>query len=250
MGRMSARSNPTGLKELDRNKISISIYENAGRRSMAVERFDLSGTGLNGGLQMIVVASAGNTNVRHHLGVAATPNKAPLSIDGLDRSRPIRFRVLLHEEGNPKLVASIENIRPRDDAQSESLLPMEAADLGEQLWKVVLSPEGAVLQFNSRVFPSAAGAENYVPFNAFVLPEALRQVAAYIADQPGCLEDEDDPWFAWGGWIDAMGIDRPAEGLDHDEKRVWCDSVAYRFANKFGFASKLNDELQKATGND
>src|SRR5688572_2999978 len=102
MGRISARSNPTGLKELDQKRISISIFENAGRRSMALDRFDISDTGLNGSLQMIVVARAGNTNVRHHLGAIATPIKAPLSIDGLDRSQPIRFRVLLHEEGNPK----------------------------------------------------------------------------------------------------------------------------------------------------
>jgi hypothetical protein len=250
MGRVSAKSNPTGLKELDRGRAAISVSDIAGRRSITLDRMDISNTGLSGSLRIVIVARAGNTSVRHDMGPASTPVKESRSIDGLDRSRPLRFRILLHAEGDPRLAATIENLRPRDESQSESLLPMEPAELGEQLWRLVLNEDGPVLQFNSQVFPSAAGAENYVPFGAFVLPEALRQVMQRIAGEPDCLDDESNPWFAWAGWIDTLGAGRPPADEDEDARKAWCDDVAYRFAQRFKFASRLHDELVRGAGND
>lgn len=249
MGRLSARSNPTGLKELDRSRVSISVSEVAGRRSFMLDRLDLKGTGLGETLKVVVVARAGNTNVRYEMGGVSSPVHESRPLDGLDRSQPLRFRILLHEESNPRLMASIENLRARDDSQSESLLPMEPADLGERIWRLVINEDGPVLQFNSMVFPSAAGAENYIPFDALVLPEALRQVMEKIADEPGCLEDESDPWSAWAGWLDAIGADHPPADADEEAKAAWCNQVVDRFCGRFGFASRLHDELQ-GTGND
>lgn len=251
MGRLSARSNPTGLKEVDRSRVFISTSDIAGRRCFTLDRLDLKDTGLPETLKVIVVAQAGNTSVRHEMGSVANLVHEGRSLDGLDRSQPLRFRVLMHEEGHPKLIASIENLRPRDDSQSESLLPMEPADLGERLWRLVISEDGPVLQFNSLVFPSAAGAENYIPFGAMVLPEALRQVMQRIAEQPGCLEDEDDPWSTWANWLDGIGAERPPADDENDEiKDAWCNRVVDRFCSRFGFASRLQNELLKGAGND
>jgi len=215
-----------------------------------LDRLDLTETGLAEDLMVVVVARAGNTNVRRVMGTVSSLVHEEQSLDGLDRSQPLRFRVFLHEEGNPKLAASIENLRPRDDSQSESLLPMEPADLGERLWKLVISEDGPVLQFNSTVFPSAAGAENYIPFGAFVLPEALRQVMERIAEEPGCLDDEGDPWSVWAGWLDAIGAERPPVDDEEDMKAAWCNQVVDRFCGRFNFASRLQAELLKGTGND
>ena len=250
MGRLSARSNPTGLKEIDRSRVTLSVSEVAGRRMLTLDRLDLSDTGLPESLSVVVVARAGNTNVRYEMGTAANLVHEGRSLDVLDRSQVLRFRILLHETDSPKLAASIENLRARDDSQSESLLPMEPADLGERLWKLVVGEGGPVLQFNSRVFPSAAGAENYVPFGALVLPEALRQVMERIAEEPGCLEDESDPWSVWAGWLDAIGAQRPPTDEDDGAKSAWCNHVVDNFCARFGFASQLHSELLKGTGND
>lgn len=250
MGRLSARSNPTGLKELDRSRVSISVSEISGQRSFTLDRIDLKGTGLADTLHAVIVARAGNTSLRYEMGTVSLVSNASRSLGGLDRSQPLRFRVLLFVHGNPKLVASIENISTRDDSQSESLLPMEPADLGERLWKLVINEDGPVLQFNSKVFPSAAGAENYIPFGAMVLPEALRQVMERIAGEPGCLEDESDPWFAWAGWLHAIGVERPPSDWDDEEQASWCNRVVDRFCGRFNFATQLNAELLGGAGND
>lgn len=250
MGRLSARSNPTGLKELDRKRACISVSEGFGRRSFTLDRLDVSGTGLSDSLRVVVIAKAGNTNSRHVLGSISAPLADPVPIDDLDRSQPLRFRVLLHEDDSPRLAASIENLRPRDDSQSESLLPMEPADLGERLWKLVINDEGPVLQFNASVFPSAPGAENYLPFGTLVLPEALRQVMAHIAGDPECLEDPDDPWSAWGRWLKEIGAEAPPGEAEADDelKDDWCNRVVDRFCSRFRFASRLQEELLKGDG--
>lgn len=250
MGRLSARSNPTGLRELERSRVSISVTEVAGRRSFILDRLDLANTGLAGNLKVVVAARAGNTSVRHEMGTVDYLVHDHRSLDDLDRSQPLRFRVLLHEEGNPELAASIENLRPRDESQNESLLPMEPADLGERLWRLVINEDGPVLQFNSTVFPSAAGAENYIPFGAMVLPEALRQVMAKIAEEPGCLDDEGDPWSAWAGWLDNIGSERPPLDDDEEIRNTWCNQVVDCFCEHFSFASRLKEELLRGSGND
>jgi hypothetical protein len=246
MGRLSARSNPTSLKELDRNRVTLTVSEAAGRRLAILERLDLKDTSLGDSLQVILVARAGATSVRHALGPATAFSREGKSLDGLDPSQPLRFRVLLHEQGNPRLVASVENLRARDDSQSESLLPMESADLGERVWQLSIGDEGPVLKFNSRVFPSASGAENFLPFGAMVLPEALRQVMQAIAEDPPCLEDEGSPFYPWGKWIDAIGAERPPS--DDDDKALWCDRVVDQFCNRCSFASRLKAELLKGSG--
>jgi hypothetical protein len=147
---------------------------------------------------------------------------------------------LLRQADDPRLVASAEELKTRDDSQSESLLPMEAADLGERLWHVDLRDDGPVLQFNGKVFPSAVGVESYLPFVALVLPEALRQVMARIADEPAMLDDESDSWSTWGKWLDAAGVERPpADEADDEEKAAWSLSAVAVFCEKHRFASRL-----------
>jgi hypothetical protein len=221
------------------------VSESAGRRTVRLERLDLKGTGIAEDLQVVIVARAGATSVRHELGPVAAFDREDRSLDGLDASKPLRFRVLLHAVGNPKLVASVENLCARDEAQGESLLPMEPADLGERVWKLEISEEGPVLQFNSRLFPSASGAENFVPFGAMVLPEALRQVMAIIAEEPERLDDEGDPLYLWGTWIDSIGEERPVSEDDDLARGAWCDRIIDRFCSRCMFASKLKAELEK-----
>ena len=243
MGRLSARSNPTGLKELNKSCVGISVLDVAGSRSFILEKLDLKGTGLSEHLRVFVVARAGSTSSRHDMGVVSNWNKESCTIDELDRSHPLRFRLLIHENENPKLVASIENLRARDDSQSESLLPMEPAELGERVWKLVINEDGPILQFNSKVFPSAAGAENYIPFGALVLPEALRQIMEKISEQPQCLEDEDDPWHIWAKWLNSIGAELPSHEFEDDEKAQWCGFVVDKFCERFQFSSRLKAML-------
>jgi len=110
------------------------------------------------------------------------------------------------------------------------------------LWKLDFTTEGPILKFNSTVFPSAAGVENYLPFAALVLPEAVRTIMGKIADQPDMLDDENDSLHPWGEWLDSFGIERP-DRFDDDEKAEWCDRIIDVFCNRHSFATRLGSDL-------
>lgn len=222
--------------------MSISVSGGASERGFTLDRLNLAGTGLPDHLTVIVVATAGNSSVRHEMGRVSSLSPGHRTLNGLDESRPLRFRVLLREKNDPKVLASVEKLRPRDEAESESLLPMEAADLGERLWKLLVTEDGPVLQFNAKVFPSASGAENFVPFGALVLPEALRQVMKKIANEPALLDDENDPWYVWADWLRRIGAQQPP-GVDEDGADTWPDEVVDRFCERFEFATRLHGDL-------
>jgi len=243
MGRLSARSNPTDLTEIERSRVSISLSEIGGQRGFILDRLDLNGMGLAAELKAVVVARAGNSSLRFEMGSLGALVHQAQPLDGLDLSHPLRFRVLLHQAGDPKLVASVENLRARNETHSESLLPMEPAQLGERLWRLVVNEDGPVLQFNSTVFPSAGGAENYLPFSALVLPEALRRVMEKIADDPACLDDVDSPWQPWAAWLNAIGADRPPSNEEDAVSAAWCEQVVDRFCERCRFASSLQAQL-------
>lgn len=248
MARLSARSNPTGLREIDRRCVTLSLSEAGGRIAFVLERLDLKDTGFSETLKVVAIARAGNSSARFEMGTAGGYTREAKLLDGLDLSHPLRFRILLHEADNPRLVGSIENLRARDESQSESLLPMESAHLAERLWRLVITEDGPVLQFNSVVFPSAAGAENFLPFSALVLPEALRQVMQKIAEDPACLEDEGSIWRPWAAWLEAIGAARPPGGDEEEDGSAWCDDVVDRFCTRCRFATSLHSELLKGAG--
>ncbi len=250
MGRLSARSNPTGLIELNKTSVSISVLEVGGKRSFSVDKLDVAGVPLAGELEVVAVARAGNSSARFELGTAHALSGNQHPLDELDPSQPLRFRLLLKQKGASKLAAAAENLRPRNDEQAESLLPMEAVDLGERLWRVDISEGGPILLFNSKVFPSAAGAENYLPFVAMVLPEALRSVMMYISRQPDCLEDDSGNWAVWSGWLSAMGAEPPPDDVDDVVRDEWCEAFVDRFCDRFSFATRLAADLLKEVGND
>jgi hypothetical protein len=108
-----------------------------------------------------------------------------------------------------------------------------------------LNEDGPVLQCNERVFPSGASAENYQPFVALVLPEALRQVTRHLAADPDLLNDESSPWKPWADWLERLGLEpRPASD-DDKEKEDWIARATEKFCNSFNFADTLHAHLSQ-----
>jgi hypothetical protein len=253
MKRLSTRSNPTNLKELDKKIISISTFAEKGLLHFKIDKLELGESSLESDLEIIIIAAAGNTSRRIKIGTISNYSlEDAYDLSELDSSSTLRFRLLIHKANNPKLIAVIEKITPNNDEQSDSILPMKPADLGQRLWKLETAEnEGPVLLFNSNVFPSAAGTENFLPFASLVLPDALRQVMLFIANDPDKLEDEDDAWYPWGKWLDESGADRPPADTEDDlEKNRWCEEVVEIFCNLHKFSDNLNAFIKSTAEND
>lgn len=249
MGRLSLRSNPTNLVEIDKSRVRIAVAGTAGQKSFSLKKLDVSGLGLEQDLQVICVARGGKTSQRIEMGALAEWSRDGFPLESIDGSEPLRFRVLLHRKNDPRIVASAEGLRAVDEAQSESLLPMEPAQLGERLWCLDINEDdGPVLLYNVSVFPSATGVESYLPFSALVIPQALSMVLHALASDPAGMEDESGWKFLWRRWLDSLGVDEMPKDAEESEIRDWCKQATARFCEKYRFASSMAQALTEGAG--
>jgi hypothetical protein len=243
MPRLSTLSNPTGLVELDRKRIGLVLDDKGSAECYSLVRLDLSELTLPAHANVIVIARRGNAELRTDHGPASDWDKGLIDISEVGSDGAWKFRVLLVQAGVPKLVAAAENIRPDGLGDSESLIGLESAELGQLPWKLlVLEQEGrAVIRFNRDIYLSAAAAEADHHFACLVFPEAVRQLAEWHTRQePTAIADPQ--WEPFRAWLALHGIseDPPDEGAD-EAKRDWCNAVASAFSSRHRVADRLRE---------
>jgi hypothetical protein len=246
MPRLSTLSNPTGLVEVDRGRVTIALDEAGGALAFSLARLELADLDLPSELNVVVIASRGNTEERQELGPLSMWDKGFRSLTEIADEGTWRFRVLLVGTGSSRLIAAAENIRPLGSGESSSFIALEAADLGQKPWEIaMLDVDGrAVIRFNKEIYRSPAEAEADKFFTAMVLPEAIRAVAAWVAASPGALEE--DVWQPFGTWLALHGITDTPDADSDDAQFEWCNKVVGAFCDRFRFADQLRELRTKA----
>jgi len=214
-----------------------------GQKVFQVTKLDFAKYPFAGPEKVVLVARAGNTSRRYDLGTVASWSQNSHELDGLDFSKPLRFRLLIRDDASPRLIASAENLRCSGDGDIESFFPIVTADLGQRLWRVVISEDGAELHCNERVFPSGASAEGYAPFRTLVLPEALRQVLEYLAKDPERMSGDDGVWVDWVAWMRYLKIEVPPP-QEEEFRQAWVEESTARFCDHFKTAEDLQVFLE------
>lgn len=251
MPRLSTLSNPTELSDVDKKSIGIVLAESSASSSYSLHRLDLSAVSLSAQARVVVVARRGNGELRTEHGTIAEWNKGFIDTSELGTDGTWSFRVLFVAPSSPKLLAAVENVRPEGLGNSESLIALEPADLGQVPWEfVVLELEGrGVIRFNRDVYPTSAAAEADSTFASLVFPQAIRALAAWHTHNRGALAE--NHWEPFKSWLVMHGITEDIEDeefstVEGDEE--WCKSVVeafcarHRFADMLRGASKLGDE--------
>ena len=244
MPRLSATSNPTDLREIDRKDVTLSRARENGKDVFQIKSLQLSKYSLDEASPVTLIARAGNTSRRFELGTIGSPSLGSFELDGLDLSKPLIFRLLVKEKSSPRLVASAERLRCAGDGDVESVLPIVCVDLGQRIWRLDINDDGPVLLCNVRIFTSGSSADTYVPFCSLVLPEALRQVLEHIAKDPGKLDEDRSPWADWEGWMRKFGIEVPPPA-DEELKREWVEDSTVRFCDHYKFTDWLQSDMGK-----
>lgn len=245
MPRLSTLSNPTGLVDLEKQRISILIDESNKRLSFSLARLDLVDLTLPLGLNVVVVARRGNAEERVDLGPVASWNKGFTNLTELGDEGIWSFRVLLVKPGSAKLAAAAENIRPEGQGDSSSFIALEPADLGQRPWEIgILEQEGrAVLYFNKEIYHSSGEAEADKFFLGMILPETARQLAIWVARNPGALADPS--WEAFRGWLELHGITEEPDEDNVVAQEEWCATVVNAFCERFKFVTLLSEARAK-----
>ncbi len=241
MPRLSTLSNPTGLVELEKGRLSILLDESSSRLAFSLARLDLSDLLLEPPLNLVIVVRRGNTEERVELGSAWQWDKSYRPLTEIGSDGTWSFRVLLVRPDSAKLVAAAENIRPTGQGNSEAFIALEPADLGQRPWEVEIRElEGrAVLRFSKQVYHSTGEAEADKVFTALVLPEAVRQLAQWVSTNAGALEEE--AWAPFKGWLLLHGIEDEPDPDSEEQKDAWLKSVVDAFCERFEFVTALSE---------
>ncbi len=242
MPRLSTLSNPTGLVDIDRQRIRLVLDEGGKHLAFSLVGLNLSELELPPGLNVVVIAMRGNTEERVELGPVSNWNKGFQPLAELSNEGTLKFRILLIHPDSAKLVGAAENVRPEGQGDSSSFIALEAADLGQRPWEIeILELEGrAVIRFNKEVFNSPGEAESNIFFISLILPEAIRRLASWIAANPNALGDP--VWEPFNAWLALHGItEEPEVDSTEDEQSKWCAQVVNAFCDRFEFVSQLRD---------
>lgn len=256
MPKISRTTNPTSLQELDAKYFSVRTQTHTnGKRSFWLERFDFANCRLPPGLRLACVAHAGSTEEYFELGPIESPVHAVNPINELATDRPLKFRFVVYEQGNPRLIAFADNIRAIDEAGTlgDSLVDIEPADLGGATWRLDI-PEikpGAdkpVLLVERQLFPTAQAAARDPWIGVLVMPEVMRQIASAISQNSGSLDDPEVWVSAWAEYLGNLGVGDLAEDADDTGKAQWVEDVVAAFCAKPSMKVHLSFAVAELSG--
>ncbi|CAN7312413.1 MULTISPECIES: hypothetical protein [unclassified Pseudomonas] len=245
MPRLSALSNPTGLIDIEKSRITIILDESAKRLAFSLARLDLSGIEVHPAVSVVVIVKRGNSEERVYLGEVSDWNKGFVVLSEIADEGTWLFRVLLVQAADSLLVAAAENIRPDGQGDTTSFIALEPAELGQRPWEIqILESDGrAILRFNKDIYHSSVEAEADKFFTGLILPEVVRRLAEWLARDPAKLSES--TWEDFKAWLLLHGItDEPSED-NEEEQADWSTRVTAAFCNRFKIATQLLEARKK-----
>lgn len=242
------RLNYTGRKRIERQRIDIEIIgaDDGGVPSFTAV-MDLEGLGLPSDARLIVEAKRERTSRRFEWGTVGNPYPpANCSLAGMP-SNP-GFRVMaVASDGTSRLLALADNIPPKREGAdgSESLLWLEEAEIGQEVWRMDFGESGdnPKMLVNKSIPGISAAVRQDEAFRALVIPEALRAVLAHALIVDGYdFEDDQGIWSNWMGFVREFYAEEfPGASDDADgeaaAKTAWIEQAVEAFAEKRFHAS-------------
>lgn len=169
------------------------------------------------------------------------PPQSNRILSNFDSGDGILFRVKITQGlEEPVLLASVDRIpimTPDADAGKESLLPIQQADLGDELWRITFT-DGPLLQVNKNSAIDLKQMAVSPVFQSLIYPAIIRQILTYILIIDELRDKEDDSWQSkWLRFASLLpGIDPEPPAVDRDREEVisWIDEAVE------GFSKNLN----------
>lgn len=250
---MSTRTlNFTGRKKIRRSDVQVTVTTQESPAAFTAN-LDLSGYKLPANAAVYVEAYRQAGYMRFAFGVVqrVQPPK-DTSLAEFDAPEGVLFRVKVVSTGRTPglLLAEADRIRPRlmgGQQQPPSLLPVQPADLGEEVWRLDLDAEEPVLLVNRRLGDWRATARHPV-FAALVFPEVYAQVLTRLADDDRLTPDDDaEDWYAQ--WLrqalSIPGVGRPP--AERELMQEWVRNAVGAFCRQHAFLKLFTDWLEEGS---
>lgn len=246
-------TNPTSVITIPKQNVAISVTTDpVGRRqSFSLDHLSLDSFDLPDDAVVMIWAEAGYDSISFDFGtVSEITHPAETSVLELDPSRPLRFRLTVFRNSDPKLLATAEAISAglaSDPSNVLPILPVEILSLNDRIWEVSgIESERPILKVTDDPDIDAANRiANDAIFQALILPDAFRQAIEHVARNDPESSDPDDWANLWRRFIETIGGSYPPDvDLDSDiELREWSTELSDRFAKRLNLKNKLKISL-------
>lgn len=253
---MIRRFNYTGRQKIPRNKVSLILSKSKEERSFSIN-MNLDDLNVPPTSNIYVTAYYKQVSQRFSLGKVAEPIiRGTHAITELPDTDILYFDVLVVDETGEfgKILASAKGIPAgfnNTPQNKKPLLPVNAIDLKNQIWKISFDSSYAgepVLEINKNIPGLTDMARNDPKFISLVYPVALRIVLEKLV-KPILESDETDTWVAdWKDFIfKNLGIKSlPETNSDSEElsneQIAWIDSCIELFCAKNEIMEKFNQQ--------
>jgi hypothetical protein len=241
---MKRRLNYTGRKKIKRENVSINfIRENGIVAAFAVNKLDLSDLNLPPEAKVYVEAYYRTELKRFNFGTAGSISRpSRCDLRGMAYPENLKFRILVVEPLDGKLLAHADRISPEEPAEKKPILPVEFSDLENEIWQVKYEgDEGSpILIINSRIPNIQNIAEQDAQFLIYVYPQVIREVLTHMVFVDG-VDSTTEPSTDWhGDWLNfirQLGVEFPEtlnkndENFSEDDALKWINESVSAFCN-------------------
>ncbi len=246
---MIKRVNFTGRKRIPRSRVDIEVHDGQPRRFDAT--VDLAEFSFTPDAAVVLEATcAGSTVVqRYEFGsvghIQAPENRLLRDIEG--ENVFFTLKVIDRTERAGRILGLAEHIRPERAGKQTAtgrrgILPIEKADLGQELWRLDFQEHDVYLLVNKNVPDLPDRARSDPAFYAFVYPEVVRRVLQAALEEAVDQDEEDDSWpVLWrrfGQSLHPNGEKAPDAPENEDEAAEWVEDVVGAFCE----AHELRDK--------
>ena len=258
---MIKRINFTERRRIPRDRVDIEVYDGQPRRFDAT--INLQDIQLMADAAVYLEATcAGSTVIERfefgEVGKLRVPaNRLLRGIEG--ENVFFTLKVVDRREQIGCIIGLAEHIRPqRAGKQTASgrrgILPIEPADLGQELWRLDFGDRDVVLQVNKDIPTLFDGTRSDPLFFSAIFPQVVRHIVSEAIMENVDIEEDDDRWpILWLRFAKDLHPDKetpPKPDDSKEDREEWMASVVRAFCDAHGFKDRYAAAIADRNGSD
>jgi hypothetical protein len=243
---MIRRLNYTGRRRIPRSRVVVRLLPAEDDVWSFAAEFDLTEFQLPPESSVFIEAYNATSYMRFDFGSVGNtiaPDDLRLTEITPQPLPQFRLKIVDRHQRHGRLLAVADRVialRPDEESDKQSLLPVEFRDLGDLIWRLDIA-DWPVLELNERIEELSEIARSADWFLGLVYPEIVRQIlhaAIFDFDQTDPDFDDSEWTCLWLRYVCGFpGVDNPPGGETDDARsrqREWIDGAVQAFGRARG----------------
>lgn len=234
---MIKRVNSTGRKRIPRTSVEIQVYDGDPRSFDAT--LDLNNFRGPKQAEVVLEATCAGSNVVRRFAWGTLAELHPPAdrslVDLHGHNVFFSLKVIDRSEKIGRILGYADNIRPINGGEKvgegrRGILPIDQADLGDELWRIDVHTEDVFLVVNNKI-PDLYDRMRYDPLvYSLVYPAVVRNILRLAAEEQEDLDGEDERWpTLWLRFGKNLHPQKSTIPSEVDEREEWIEEVVQEF---------------------